>query len=233
MSLSFEHAFVVKAPAERVWSFLIDPYRVAPALPGASITEKTDDGNYLGAITVKVGPVAAKYRGKVRFEDVDAAARTVRIVASGTDTSGRGGADMKMNSRVVEKGGGETEVSLASEVNVTGVLAQFGRGMIQDVSNQMFQKFTERVREELEKPEPAAPPAAASPAADAPADAAAVAAAAQPPAAPEPPMVAAPPIDAMALGGRVVGRAALRALQRPIVWAILLLLILAVYLFAR
>jgi uncharacterized protein len=230
MSLSFEHAFVVKAPADRVWSFLIDPYRVAPALPGASITEKSDDGTYAGAITVKVGPVAARYRGKVRFEDVDAAARTVRIVASGQETNGRGGADMRMNSRIVEKAAGETEVSLTSEVNVTGVLAQFGRGMIQDVSNQMFKKFSEAIRTELEKPDaPAAP--------EPPAPSATVGAAEAHAVSPAPPpalaMAQAPPIDAVSLGGRVVGRAALRALRLPLVWAFLLLVILATYFWLR
>ena len=229
MSLSFEHAIVIKAPADRVWSFLIDPYRVAPALPGASITEKSEDGSYVGAITVKVGPVAAKYRGKVRFETVDAAARTVRIVATGQETNGRGGADMRMNGRIVEKSAGETEVNLTSEVNVTGVLAQFGRGMIQDVSNQMFQRFSEAIRTELEKPEapPEPPPPAGS--TDAAGSAQPVAAAQ----AATPPMAQAPPIDAVALGGRVAGRAALRALRSPLVWAFLFLVILAMYFWLR
>ena len=100
---------------------------------------------------------------------MDPAARTATIVARGQDLSGRGGADMKMESRLSEKTPGETEVAMVSDVNVTGIMAQFGRGLVQDVSNQMFQKFTEAVRAELERPdEPAAaapPPAetAASP----------------------------------------------------------------------
>src|SRR6185295_12611001 len=92
------------------------------------------------------------------------------IVATGQDTSGRGGADMRMQSRLVERAPGETEVNVTSEVNVTGIMAQFGRGLIQDVSNQMFQRFTDAVRAELEKPEAAAPlpPAAAAPTSPAP-----------------------------------------------------------------
>src|SRR5215467_10214976 len=153
MALRFEHAFVVKSPADRVWAYLIDPYRVATALPGATITEKMDDGTYGGAITVKVGPVSAKYKGTVRFEKLDAGARTAEIAARGQDVSGRGGADMRMHSHLVEKGPAETEVTVVSEVNVTGILAQMGRGMIQDVSNQMMKKFTAAMRAELEKPE--------------------------------------------------------------------------------
>ena len=163
MGLRFEHAFTIKARPEKVWAYLTDPYRVAPALPGAAITEKTGEGTWNGTITVKVGPVAAKYKGTVRFESMDAATRTATIVARGTDLSGRGGADMKMESRLSEKTPGETEVAMASDVNVTGIMAQFGRGLVQDVSNQMFQKFTEAVRAELERPDeaPAAAPARA------------------------------------------------------------------------
>src|SRR5262252_4557664 len=152
MGLRFENAFVIKAPADRVWAYLTDPYRVAPALPGAAVTEKLDDGSYAGTITVKVGPVSAKYKGNVRFESLDAAARSAVMAARGQDTSGRGGADMKMQSHLVEKSPGETEVTVVSDMNVTGILAQMGRGLMQDVSNQMFQKFTEAMRAELEKP---------------------------------------------------------------------------------
>jgi carbon monoxide dehydrogenase subunit G len=164
MALRFEHAFVVKAPKGRVWAYLTDPFRVAPALPGAAITEKLDDQSYAGTITVKVGPVSARYKGKVRFESLDAAAGTAEIAASGQDVSGRGGADMKMQSRITERPGGESEVSVVSEVNVTGIMAQFGRGLMQDVSNQMFERFTEAMRAELEKPAPAAEAPAEAPA---------------------------------------------------------------------
>jgi uncharacterized protein len=160
MALRFEQSFAVKAPVESVWAYLTDPYRVVTALPGAAVTEKVDDTTYQGTVTVKVGPVSAKYRGTARFERLDAAARVAEVAASGQDTSGRGGADMRMTSRLVERPDG-TEVSVVSEVNVTGILAQFGRGMIEDVSNQMFERFTAAVREALERPaatEPSSPP---------------------------------------------------------------------------
>jgi carbon monoxide dehydrogenase subunit G len=165
MALQFEHSFVVKAPPESVWAYLTDPYRVAPALPGASITEKVDDQTYAGGITVKVGPVSAKYRGTVKFEALDPAARTAEIVARGQDTSGRGGADMRMKSRIAAAPGGGSEVTVVSEVNVTGIMAQFGRGLMQDVSNQMLERFTESMRAELEKPAAGPAPAATSPSA--------------------------------------------------------------------
>ena len=75
MSLRFEHSFIVKTDPDRVFAYLTDPYRVAPALPGASVTEKVDDSTYGGGIVVKVGPVSARYKGTVRFESLDPAAR--------------------------------------------------------------------------------------------------------------------------------------------------------------
>src|SRR5215471_20449490 len=108
MPFSFENAFVVKAPVAKVFAYLVDPYRVAPALPGAALGEKNEDGSYPGTITIKVGPVTAKYRGKMRFDNIDAAAHAVSLVASGQDTSGRGGADMRMQSQLTENAPGET-----------------------------------------------------------------------------------------------------------------------------
>ena len=74
MGLRFEQSFVVNAPRGRVWEYLTDPYRVVKALPGAAVTEKTDERTYQGTITVKVGPVSARYRGSARFEKLDAQA---------------------------------------------------------------------------------------------------------------------------------------------------------------
>jgi carbon monoxide dehydrogenase subunit G len=212
MALRFEHAFAVNAPPDRVWSYLTDPYRVAPALPGAAITEKVDERTYKGTITVKVGPVSARYRGTVRFEALDPVAGTAQIVGSGQDTSGRGGADMRMTSALRERSPGETEVSVVSEVSVTGILAQLGRGMMQDVSDQMLRQFTEAMRAELEKPAPAAPGVEAAPAAAAPAR-------------PQ----EAPPIEVVSFGSRIVGRAAARAVQKPVFWVAAAVIALTLY----
>src|SRR5947199_1277082 len=163
MSFSLAHSFVVKAPTNQVWSFLTDPARVAAALPGAAITEKVGEETYNGTLTMKVGPVSARYRGTVRFESLDEADHTARIVATGQDTTGRGGADMKMSSHLTERSANETEVSLSSELSITGILAQFGRGMIQDVSNQMVGRFTDAMRAQLEHADEVTPVAASGP----------------------------------------------------------------------
>lgn len=186
MAIEISKSFIVNASPDATWSFLTDPVRVARCLPGAAITNQVDERTHAGTITVKVGPVAATYKGTMRFERLDAAAHTAEIVAAGQDVRGKGGADMRMTSTLVERAPGETEVRITSQVNVMGILAQFGRGMIQDISDQMFGKFVEGVRAELEKTDD---PAAAPPA-------------------------AAPAIDALALGSAVVGRATARAAEK-------------------
>ncbi|HEX9942249.1 MAG TPA: SRPBCC family protein [Thermoanaerobaculia bacterium] len=227
MGLAIEKSFVVKAPRAAVWEFLTDPNRVARCLPGAAITDKLDEQSYAGTITVKVGPVTANYRGKMRFERLDAAAGEAEIVASGQETRGKGGADMRMKSRVVERAPGETEVTVVSDVNVVGVLAQFGRGMIQDVSDQLFQKFTDAMRRELEAP--AAPAPSAVDAAESAPAAPAAPAVAPPPAAPSP--AAEPVLDVGALGAAAAGRAAGRTLRRPGFWIAVMIILALLFLY--
>jgi hypothetical protein len=231
MGMEISKSFVVKAPKAAVWDFLTDPYKVAGCLPGAAVTEKVDDQTYTGTMTVKVGPVTANYRGKLRFERLDEAAGEADLAASGQETRGKGGADMRMKSRVVEKSPAETEVTVVSDVNVMGVLAQFGRGMIQDVSDQLFGKFSDAMRRELETP--AATPASAPEAPPAPvlseATAPASAASAAPPPPPAPGLASEAVLDVGALGAQAAGRAAVRTLRRPSFWIIVIGLALLLY----
>ncbi|HEV8580471.1 MAG TPA: SRPBCC family protein [Thermoanaerobaculia bacterium] len=227
MAMQIEKTFVVKAPRSAVWEFLTDPYRVARCLPGAAVTGKLDEQSWGGTITVKVGPVTASYRGKMRFERLDAEAGEAEIVASGQETRGKGGADMRMKSRVVERQPGETEVTVVSDVNVVGALAQFGRGMIQDVSDQLFQKFSDAMRRELETPAAAPEPVSAAPSEE-------------PKAAPKSPAPVPPPapapaaenvLDVGAIGAAAAGRAAKRTLSRPAFWIAVIVIAFLIYWF--
>ncbi len=143
-----EQRFTIEAPPDRVWAFLTDPYKVAECLPGAAITERIDDRTYLGTITVKVGPVAASYKGKIQFERMDQSKWEADLVGFGQDTKGKGGAEMRMHSRLEPKDGA-TEVQVTTDVKISGILAQMGRGLIDSVSNQIFQKFAEAVQQKL------------------------------------------------------------------------------------
>jgi uncharacterized protein len=225
MALRIEKSFTVAAPRAAVWAFLVDPHRVASCLPGAAITGKLDESTWGGTMTVKVGPVTAGYKGKLRFERLDEAAGEAEISGSGQETKGKGGADMKMTSRVVALDAGRTEVTVVSEVNVFGLLAQMGRGMIEDVADQMFAKFSANMGAALAA---AAPPLPASgpsgPAAEGSREAAALSADSTA-ALPIPrSMLASPPpreevLDVGALGAGAAKRAAGRLLRNPALWA--------------
>jgi carbon monoxide dehydrogenase subunit G len=215
----------VKASPEAAWNFLTDPVRVARCLPGAAITNQVDERTHAGTITVKVGPVAATYKGTMKFERLDPQALMAEIVATGQDVRGKGGAQLRMTSALVERAPGETEVTIKSDVNVMGLLAQLGRGMIQDVSDQMFATFVAAARAELERPATstnAAPPSGGNAASSAPNTPAFV---------PEhttvSPREAAPPVEVLSFGSAMVGRAAWRAAANPALWiGIVVLLVL-------
>jgi carbon monoxide dehydrogenase subunit G len=218
MPFQIDKTFVVRAPAQAVWDFLTDPARVARCMPGAAIIDRVDDRTWSGTLTVKVGPVLASYKGRMSFAHLDAQERSAEIVASGQDVRGKGGAAMRLRSRVSERGPAETEVVASSEVNVTGLLAQMGRGMVQDVGDQIFLKFTDAMRAELE----ATHGGRGSSAAPSPASAGGGR------------EEGAPPLDVLSLGAGAAARAAARSAQRPQVWiALAILVVLALWLFIR
>jgi uncharacterized protein len=235
MAFEIVKKFVVNAKPEAVWSFLIDPTRVASCLPGAAITGKLDDKTWQGTMTIKVGPVSSSYKGKIVFERLDEPSMTAELSGIGQDVRGRGGADLKMKSVVRQNAQGETEVTATSLVNITGILAQMGRGMIQDVSDQMFQIFSQRLRAQLEPTAAAPGPSAAVPGAAAvPGEAEAVATA--PPAVAATPTVPAPKpevLDVGSIGARAATNAALRAARNPTVWLAIAAAATALYLFVR
>jgi len=106
--VKIEQKFALNVPPDRVWGFLTDPVQVAACLPGAAITSRIDDRTYEGTITVKVGPVTAAYKGKVRFERLDPQRLEAEMVGQGQDVKGKGGAEMRMISRLFPREGGGT-----------------------------------------------------------------------------------------------------------------------------
>jgi len=238
MAFQVIKTFVVKAPPHAVWQFLIDPHRVAACLPGAAITGQVDDKTFTGTMTVKVGPVTTSYKGKVIFQRMDAEAHVAEIVASGQDVKGKGGANMKLSSSLKEVAPGETEITATSDLTITGILAQMGRGMIQDVSDELFQIFSQRVRAELESEGQAAgagaPPSANQTEAESEiaGDAGTVESAVRGMASSAAASGAAPREEALDLGGigaRAARRAALRALSGPTFWIVLAVIAGLVY----
>jgi len=139
--MKLEQSFTVTAPVEQVWATLIDVERVAPCLPGAEITGQSPDGGYEGTFTVKLGPATAAYRGSLKMESLDEAARVATMSAKGTDKRGQGGATATIVNTVTDAGGGTTRVDAVTDFTITGRLARFGRGgMIEDISNRMLRR---------------------------------------------------------------------------------------------
>ncbi len=155
MAIEIQETFQVQAPIEAVWQFLLDPQRVVVCMPGAELEEVVDDRTFRGNIKVKVGPITTSYKGRVQLTEVDEQGYMVQMVAEGRETSG-GIAKGTMSSRLRALPDGQTEVVTETSVDIAGRIMQFGRGLIQDVSHQLFQQFVACVKERLEAPEGAA-----------------------------------------------------------------------------
>jgi uncharacterized protein len=185
--MKLEQTFDVAAPLEQVWAALNDLERVAPCLPGASITSHDEDGTYHGTFTVKLGPMTAAYNGTIRIEDVDEAAHRATLKARGTDKRGQGGANATIVNTLSEHEGG-TRVEAVTDFSITGRLAQFGRGgIMQDVSNRLLRDFAACLSTRLAEAPAAAPAEPEPPAAEEVAAAATTPPSTPPPAATPPP----------------------------------------------
>jgi uncharacterized protein len=171
MAFKIAERFEVQAPVEGVWKYLIDPASVVQCLPGAELLETQDDGAFVGQIKVKVGPLSMAYKGKGSFTQVDEATHTARMVGEAREVGGSGSTKVTMVSTVTALDGGGSVVSVDADINLVGRIVQFGRGMIEEVSRQMFRQFATCVKGRLEVEEPpASPTASAEASTSAPAD---------------------------------------------------------------
>ncbi len=171
--MKLENEFTVPASVDDAWKVLLDVERVAPCLPGAEV-EKAEGDSYNGTMTVKIGPITAKYKGTIEIQEADETAHRAVMKAKARDARGQGGAQATITS-TMESGDDGTRVKVETDMRVTGAAAQFGRGVMQDVSAQMMGRFADCLAGEMsgdgakpEAEEAAAPAAAASSTADAP-----------------------------------------------------------------
>ena len=157
MALKITERFEVQAPVERVWKYLIDPASVVQCLPGAELLETHDDGTFVGQIKVKVGPLSMSYKGKGSFTEKNDETHTARMVGEAREVGGSGSTKVTMVSTVTALDGGGSAVSVDADINLVGRIVQFGRGMIEEVSRQMFRQFATCVKGRLEVEEPPHP----------------------------------------------------------------------------
>ena len=163
--MKLENEFTVPASVDEAWAFLLDVPRVAPCLPGATVEDGGADGEYQGSMKIKIGPITAQYKGTVRIQEADEANHRVAMRAQAKDARGQGTAAATITStmQAVEDG---TRVHVETDMRVTGPAAQFGRGVMQDVSAKLMQRFADCLAEQLsgERAPAAAEPQSATPA---------------------------------------------------------------------
>jgi hypothetical protein len=137
--MQLAHEFTVNTPIERAWAVLTDVERIAPCMPGAELTE-VDGDTYHGLVKVKVGPITAQYKGTASFVEKDEAAHRAVLKAAGRDARGQGNASATVTAVMTEQGDG-TRVEITTDMTVSGRVAQFGRGVMADVTARLLQQF--------------------------------------------------------------------------------------------
>ena len=151
--MELNNDFEVNAPVEKAWAVLTDVEKIAPCLPGAQLQEVEGD-EYRGIVKVKVGPITAQYKGAATFIEKDDANHRAVLKADGRDTRGAGNASALITAQL-QAVGDRTKVSVSTDLTVTGKVAQFGRGVMADISAKLMGQFAENL-EQLMEGEPAA-----------------------------------------------------------------------------
>jgi len=148
--MEFDNSFDVPLPPAKAWALLVDIPRIAPCMPGAELTEIVDPRNFKGKISVRLGPVALTFGGRVAFDIVDDAGRTARIKAQGSDAKGRGGANATGTFRIEPAASG-SRVLIHTDLKLSGAVAQYGRGvgMIQATAAQLVGQFADNLHRQL------------------------------------------------------------------------------------
>lgn len=139
--------FRVSTPLDVTWNVLLDIERIAPCLPGAQLEEIEGD-EYRGVVKVKVGPITAQYKGTATLVEADEAGRRIVLDASGRDTRGQGNAKASIIVTMNDDGGG-TRVDVVTDLSITGKVAQFGRGVLDDVSAKLLRQFVENLERDV------------------------------------------------------------------------------------
>src|ERR1700704_3530004 len=140
-------SFRVSTPIGATWKVLLDIEGIAPCLPGAQLQE-VDGDEYRGIVKVKVGPITAQYKGTATLAEVNEAEHKIVLDASGRDTRGQGNAKATIVVTMNEDGGG-TLVEVVTDLSITGKVAQFGRGVLDDVSSKLLRQFVENLERDV------------------------------------------------------------------------------------
>jgi len=146
--MDMEHSFTVAAPIGEVWCAFLEPARVAPCFPGATLTG-SDEKSFTGTVKVKLGPIAMLYKGTGEFVDTDETTHTATIDAKGKDSRGNGQANAKVTATLTEADAASTNVVVRTDLSITGKPAQMGRGLIVEVGNKIIGQFADCLSQRL------------------------------------------------------------------------------------
>ena len=159
--MRLENSFVVPAPPEAAWALLNDVPQVIPCMPGAELNEVVGENAWKATMHVKLGPIALQFGTDITREETDEAARRVVLAAKGRELKGRGGAQAKIESSLSDAAG-QTNVTIVTDLSLHGAVAQYGRGVVADVSAQLTKQFAECLASKLAGPAAAVEDEAAS-----------------------------------------------------------------------
>jgi carbon monoxide dehydrogenase subunit G len=146
--MKLEHSFTVPAPIEEAWATFNDLERVVPCFPGATLSS-FDSDEFVGSVKVKLGPVSLQYNGTGTFVERDPATHHAVVEAKGKDRRGNGTATARVTAQLTASGESETGVKVETDLTVTGRPAQFGRGLMQEVSDKLLGQFVDCLTKEL------------------------------------------------------------------------------------
>lgn len=219
--MNIQDEFRVDVPVGEAWGVLTDIERIAPCMPGAQLQEVEGD-EFRGIVKVKVGPITAQYKGAARFTEKDEANHRAVIRAEGRDTRGQGNASATVTAVLVPDASG-TRVTIDSDVTITGKVAQFGRGVIADVSSKLLAQFVDNLERDVLSGSDAGSEASAAPVEAAPTSS-------TPPAASEGPRTIdapeAEPVDLLRTAGAPVLKRLVPALVVIVVVVVIVLILL-------
>jgi len=160
--VQLSNEFDVEAPPERTWALLNDVPRVVPCMPGAELTRVVDENRWEAALHVKLGPISMQFVADVTRDEVDQAARRVRLTVKAREAKNRGHADATTTSTVTSAGGG-SRVGIVTDLTLKGAVAQYGRGVVPAVAEQLTAQFAACLQRQLADEAPAEQPSQPEP----------------------------------------------------------------------
>jgi hypothetical protein len=146
--VKLENSFEVAASPEQAWALLMDVPRIIPCMPGATLDETVDDENWKATMAVKLGPISLSFKTDVKREEIDEATRRATLSARAREARGRGNAAATIESTLTPTDDG-TRVDIVTDLQLTGAVAQYGRGLVADVSSQLVGQFADCLQKQL------------------------------------------------------------------------------------